>query len=163
VESVKAKLRRAMAAREKAAKAGKAAQSVGSNPYLRRVVTDPELRGSVLRAVKSGRSAYGRFQKSKAPAKTLVEDKRFQRELAAAATAVKEAALTLREDQQEESKKKGRWGRRILLAVAAAGLALVLSENLRTKVLDLLFGAEEEFEYTTVTEPNSTVPEKVAA
>jgi hypothetical protein len=29
-----------------------------------------------------------------------------------------------------------------------AGLALVGSEKLRSKVLDALFGAEEEFEYT---------------
>ena len=32
-------------------------------------------------------------------------------------------------------------------------LALALSEGLRKKVLDALFGAEEEFEYTASTTP----------
>ena len=36
-----------------------------------------------------------------------------------------------------------------------AGLALGLSEGLRNKVLDALFGAEEEFEYTSSTTSNS--------
>ena len=36
-----------------------------------------------------------------------------------------------------------------------AGLALAMSEGLRKKVLDALFGAEEEFEYTASTTPDS--------
>jgi len=39
---------------------------------------------------------------------------------------------------------------RVLLTIAAV-LALVLSEGLRSKVLDLLFGAEEEFDYSSTT------------
>jgi hypothetical protein len=34
-------------------------------------------------------------------------------------------------------------------------LAFVLSEGLRKKALDTLFGAEEEFEYTSPTTPTS--------
>ena len=37
-----------------------------------------------------------------------------------------------------------------------AGAALALSEGLRKKVLDAMFGAEEEFEYTATTTPNSS-------
>ena len=37
--------------------------------------------------------------------------------------------------------------------LVGAGLALALSEGLRKKVLDALFGAEEEFEYTSTTTP----------
>ena len=33
----------------------------------------------------------------------------------------------------------------------SAGVALAVSEGLRKKVLDALFGAEEEFEYTSTT------------
>jgi hypothetical protein len=42
-----------------------------------------------------------------------------------------------------------------LLFVGLVGgvLALALSEGLRRKVLDALFGAEEEFEYTASTTP----------
>ena len=32
-------------------------------------------------------------------------------------------------------------------------IALAVSEDLRKKVLDALFGAEEEFEYTSTTSP----------
>src|SRR3712207_6960774 len=38
-------------------------------------------------------------------------------------------------------------------STVAGGLALALSEGLRKKVLDALFGAEEEFEYTSTTTP----------
>jgi hypothetical protein len=52
-------------------------------------------------------------------------------------------------------KKRRGFGRILLLAVVGGGLALALSEDLRKKVLDALFGAEEEFEYTATTTPNS--------
>ena len=37
-------------------------------------------------------------------------------------------------------------------------LAIALSEDLRTKVLDLLFGAEEEFDYSSTTAPAEPAP-----
>ena len=43
-----------------------------------------------------------------------------------------------------------------MLGIVGAGLALALSEGLRKKVLDALFGAEEEFEYTSTTTPVAT-------
>jgi hypothetical protein len=45
----------------------------------------------------------------------------------------------------------------VLLAVAGV-LAISLSEGLRTKVLDLLFGAEEEFDYSSTTAPAEPAP-----
>ena len=50
-------------------------------------------------------------------------------------------------------KKKRRKGRLLLVGTRRRGLALALSEGLRKKVLDALFGAEEEFEYTASTTP----------
>jgi len=44
----------------------------------------------------------------------------------------------------------------LLLGVVGAGVALAVSEGLRKKVLDALFGAEEEFEYTSTTSSPST-------
>ena len=38
-----------------------------------------------------------------------------------------------------------------MLGIAGAGVALAVSSDLRKKVLDTLFGAEEEFEYTSTT------------
>ena len=48
-------------------------------------------------------------------------------------------------------RRSGGLGRLLLVGLAGAGLALALSEGLRKKVLDRLFGAEEEFEYTSTT------------
>src|SRR5215218_3948700 len=145
-----------MAAKKKAAKAGAGAYAAGkavrSNPYLQRLMEDPELRENLRSAYTSARKAYGRVN-GKAPAKAL-DDKKVQRELKDAASSLKEAADSLR----GKKPKKRRPGSLILVALVGAGLALALSESLRKKVLDALFGAEEEFEYTasTTPEPSST-------
>ncbi len=51
-----------------------------------------------------------------------------------------------------EPKKKGKCGpslrHLLLLTIIGTVLALAVSEPLRSKVLDILFGAEEEFQYT---------------
>ena len=47
-----------------------------------------------------------------------------------------------------------------MIGVVGAGLALAVSEDLRKKVLDALFGAEEEFEYTSTTAPATPAPER---
>ena len=82
------------------------------------------------------------------------ENKKVQKDLREAATSLKDAAESLRDGK----KKKRRKGRLLLLAIIGGGIALVASEGLRKKVLDALFGAEEEFEYTasTTPEPSST-------
>lgn len=46
-------------------------------------------------------------------------------------------------------RRGGGFGRLLLLGAIGAGLALALSEALRKKVLDHLFGVEEEFEYSS--------------
>jgi hypothetical protein len=44
----------------------------------------------------------------------------------------------------------------ILLAIVGGVVALVVSEGARKAVLDALFGAEEEFEYTSTTSINGS-------
>lgn len=150
-----------MASKKKAAKAGAGAvaagQAVRSNPYVQRLVEDAELRDNLRSAFVSAKKAYGRVN-GKGPAKAL-DDKKVQREIKDAAASLKEAADSLRGNK----KKKSRKGRLLLLAVVGAGVALVASEGLRKKVLDALFGAEEEFEYTasTTPEPASSSSEPV--
>lgn len=54
-----------------------------------------------------------------------------------------------KQKSEEKPKKKKRRGRKLLflLIVGGAG-ALVLSEDVRNKALDALFGSEEEFQYS---------------
>jgi adenylosuccinate synthase len=143
-----------MAAKKKAAKAGAGAYAAGkavrSNQYVQRVIEDEELRENVRNAFVSAKKAYGRIN-GKGPVKAL-DDKKVQRELKEAATSLKDAADSLRGGKR----KKRRKGRLLLIAFVGAGLALALSEDLRKKALDALFGAEEEFEYTASTTPDSS-------
>ena len=74
--------------------------------------------------------------------------------MADAAASLKEAADSLR----GQKKRKRRKGRLLFVGLVGAGLALALSEGLRKKVLDALFGAEEEFEYTSTTAPAPPAP-----
>ncbi len=61
------------------------------------------------------------------------------------------------EAPQEEAQESsgGGFGKLLLLVLIAGVLALVLSKDLRAKVLDALFGAEEEFDYSSTTMPAS--------
>lgn len=53
------------------------------------------------------------------------------------------------EEEVKAKKKKKRRARRLFfLVVAGGGAALASSKDLRSKVLDRLFGAEKEFTYT---------------
>jgi hypothetical protein len=120
-----------------------------ANPYLQRLIEDADLRDNVRTALDSGKSAANRLSSAKAPQKALIEDKKLQNELRSAAEAVRDAAMALSDaPKHSKPKKKGGFGRKLLFLVVAAGAALALSEGLRSKVLDTLFGAEEEFQYT---------------
>ena len=152
-----------MAAKKKAAKAGAGAFAAGKaardNDYVQKLIEDESLRDDLRTAYESAQKAYGRIN-GKGPQKAL-DDKKVQKELKEAATSLKSAADSLR-----GTKKKKRGGRLLLVTLVGAGLALGLSEGLRGKVLDALFGAEEEFEYTSSTTPNSSssaTTEKVGA
>jgi hypothetical protein len=145
-----------MGAKKKAAAAGTgavgAAKAAKDNPYVQRIVEDDELRDNLQAAYESARDAYGRLSSSKKPAKALIDDKKLQRDLKSALDSIRDAGEALREAPKRSSKKKGGgFFRKLLLAGVAGGLALALSEDLRKKVLDALFGAEEEFEYTSTT------------
>jgi adenylosuccinate synthase len=150
-----------MAVTGKAAKAGAGAYAAGkaarNNTYVQRLVEDEELRHSLRTAYESARKAYTRMSNGKGPAKALMEDKKVQRELREAATSLRDAADSLR----ARPKRKRRRGRLLVIGLVGAGLALALSEPLRKKVLDALFGAEEEFEYTSTTTPASAPSEPV--
>src|SRR4051795_13040573 len=115
----------------RADKARQAAQSAGSNPYVRRVIEDGELRNSVREAFEAARHAYQRMSNGKGPVKALTEDKKVQRDLRTVAESLREAS-----DQIRGKRKRRRWGRVLVIAVLGAVLAIALSEDLRKMVLD---------------------------
>ena len=57
---------------------------------------------------------------------------------------------------QKKKKKRGGLGKLILLALIGGVVALAVSEGARKAVLDTLFGAEEEFEYTSTSSINGS-------
>ena len=130
-------------------KAQKAAMQARANPYLRRIAEDEDLRQNLYDAYDSVRKAYSRLSNGKSPTKQIFDDKKFQKEVKNAASNVRDASVALR----EAPKKKGGLSlkRVLLVGVVGTGVALAVSEGLRKKVLDTLFGAEEEFEYTSNT------------
>jgi hypothetical protein len=137
------------AARTTAKKAGRAAVEARSNPYVQRLIEDPDLRDNVREAFESARSAYRRMSNGKAPAKALVEDKKLQRDLRDASQSLREAAEQIR----GKRRKKHRGRRLLMLVIIGGAAALIISESARKAVLDKLFGAEEEFEYSSTTTP----------
>jgi len=146
-----------MGAKKKAAKAGAAAAAVRQSPYVRRIAEDEDLRANLWSAYESARDAVGRLQNGKHPTKQIFDDKKLQKDIKAAAESFKEASVALREAPKRK-RKGGGLGKLLLLGIVGSGLALAVSEELRKKVLDALFGAEEEFEYTSTTAPVTPTP-----
>jgi len=138
-----------MASSKKAAKAQSAAQDAWESPYVQRLMQDEELRDNLKVALESARSAYGRLSDGKAPTKVLVDDKRFQKDVKKAGEALSAAGTALREGPKRQ--RKGGVGKLLLLGIVGGAVALAVSEDLRNKALDALFGKEEEFDYTSTT------------
>ncbi len=134
---------------KRAVKAGKAARD---NAYIQRFMDDDDLRDNLRTAFESSKKAYGRMSNGKGPSAALLDDKKVQKELKEAASSLRDAAESFR-----GAKRKSKRGRLLLLVIVGAGVALVASESMRNKVLDALFGAEEEFEYSSTTTPQAPV------
>jgi len=129
-----------------------------ATPYIRRVLQDAQLRENVRTAYDSSRSAYARLTNGKAPTKALLEDKKLQRDLQVVVEALRDATTALTEAPKKQVKKSRGFGRKIMILTLGFGLALAGSEKLRTKVLDAVFGKEEEFQYTPPPSTPSTPP-----
>jgi len=145
----------------KAAKAGGVSAVAAASPYVQRLIQDEELRGDLKSAYDSARVAYGRINNGKAPAK-LLDDKKLQKELQNAANSLKSASDSLRAGPKRRKRRGLSFGKLLFLGIIGAGVALGVSEGLRNKVLDALFGAEEEFDYQSTTTPAPPPPTPAA-
>ncbi len=143
-------------AKSKPQKARQAAEGAWGNKYVQRVVSDEDLRENVRVALDNARSAYARLNNGKTTSKVVMDDKRFQKDVKNAAEAFKEAGVALRDGPKR--KRRGGFGKLLLLGIVGAALAIALSEDIRNKVLDALFGKEEEFDYTSGASAPSSAP-----
>jgi len=147
-----------MAAKDRLSKAEAAARAARSNQYLRRLIEDEELRASLMTAYESARGAYGRVSNGKPAGRVLLEDHKLHEQLGDVAAALRDATSSLREAPVEQRRRRGGVLRTLTLLGGGGLLALVLSSGLRSKVLDMLFGAEEEFDYSSTTTPSTPAP-----
>lgn len=138
-----------MATGTRAEKAWETGRSAADNEYIRRLIEDEDLRENLQDAFQSAKRAYGRVNNGQ-PAKRLMDDKKVHRELKSAAESLREAS-----DQLRGKRERHTFRNLLLLSIVGAILAIALSEDLRKAVLDRLFGAEEEFEYTSTTTATS--------
>jgi hypothetical protein len=138
----------------KTARAGDIYENARENPYVQRLMEDEELRDSLKDAFEAAKNAYGRATgNGKGTVKAVTTDKKVQKEMRKAAESMQEASERLR---SKPKKRKGGIGRLLLIAIVGAVVALAVSEGARKAVLDALFGAEEEFEYTSTTSINGS-------
>jgi hypothetical protein len=133
-------------------RAGDLYEAARENPYVQRLIEDEDLRDNLKDAYSSAKKAYTRATgNGKGTVKAVTSDKKVQKEMRQAAEALQEARERL-----QKPKKKHRLGKLLLLAIIGGVVALVVSEGARKAVLDALFGAEEEFEYTSTTSINGS-------
>lgn len=126
-----------------------------ANPYIQRLIEDADLRDSVKTALDATRSAYARLTNGKAPTKLLLDDKRLHNDLRTAIDAIRDASMALSEAPKRARRRRLTFGRTVVIVGVGSGVAIAGSEKLRSKVLDALFGAEEEFEYSPVSSPSA--------
>ena len=139
-------------ATQTADRAGDLYSAARENEYVQRLIEDDELRDNLRDAFDAGRKAYERAT-GKGTVKAVTSDKKVQKDLRTATESLRDASERLRGTRK---RKKSKLGRLILLAVVGAIVALAVSEDARKTVLDALFGAEEEFEYTSTTSINGS-------
>jgi hypothetical protein len=152
-----------MARKDKLGKASRAAKAAQRNPYVQRLIDDEQVRSSLLSAYEAVRGAYERLGNGKPATTALFEDKKLQDELKKAAESLRDASISLRDAPAKPARRARRRGRRLLLLGIGAIGAVASNAGLRSKVLDMMFGAEEEFDYSSTTTAATTTPEPAVA
>lgn len=147
-----------MAAKRKAAKTSAglwaAGKAVRNNPYIERLMNDEDLRDNLQHAFEATQRVYERID-GRGP-QAIMDDKKTRKQVKEAAHSLREAVETLQ--GAKRGRRRKRRGGLLFILLAGGGAAVALNEGLRKKVLDLLFGAEEEFEYSSVTAAQSPPP-----
>lgn len=153
-----------MAKRKKGVQALEGAAALAEvQTIVKRLIEDEDLRDSLGRAIDSSRRVYDRVSSTKKPAK-LLEDKKLQEDAIEALDAIRSVTISLTGVGKSlpspkalaKPRKKRGFGRLVVLAGLGGAVAVAASDQLRSKVLDALFGAEEEFQYSPPPPPTAT-------
>jgi hypothetical protein len=124
-----------------------------SNPYVQQLLKDPRLRKNVRTAVASSRSAFSRVSNGGVHTRSLLEDRKLHNDLSRALSAARDVTITITNTPRRRRRRRLTVRRVLIVGGVGTGVAMAASGKLRSKVLDMLFGAEEEFQYTPP--PNS--------
>jgi hypothetical protein len=152
-----------MAAKDRLSKAEEAARAARNNQYLQKLIEDERLRSSLFSAYEAARGVYARMSNGQPAGRALLEDEKLHKQVGDAVKALREASDSLREPPKRGRRPRGRGLVRMIALIGIGGaLAMVASDGLRSKVLDMLFGAEEEFDYSSSTTPSEAPPAPVA-
>jgi superfamily II DNA or RNA helicase len=153
-----------MAKRKKAVQALEGSAALNEvQTIVRRLVEDEDLREGLGRAIESSRRVYDRVSGTKKPAK-LLEDKKLQEDAIDAFDAIRSVTIALTgvgkslpsPEALRKRRKRGGFGRLVVLVGLGGAAAVAASDDLRSKLLDSLFGAEEEFQYSPPPPPAAT-------
>lgn len=135
--------------------AGDAVSSVRSNPYLQRAINDTQLHDDVRAAVAAGKAIAEHLKSNRSAASKLTADNLYN-ELQGLAVAVRDAGEAIKNAPQAQKPRRGGFGKLLMVGIVGGIAAIALSESLRNKLLDALFGAEEEFQYTPASAAGSS-------
>ncbi len=142
--------------------AGDAVSSVRSNPYLQRALNDTQLHDDVRSAVAAGKAIAEHLKSNRSAASKLTADNLYN-ELQSLAVAVRDAGEAIKSAPQAQKPRRGGFGKLLMVGIVGGIAAIALSESLRNKLLDALFGAEEEFQYTPASAVGSSNGASAAA
>lgn len=141
-----------------------AAANARSNPYVQKLIEDEKVRDDAIAALRSARRAFDRAS-NKGWDKELTKDKKLRREvddalsgfkearsgLVEAANDLKKAKKAQKKSTKQSPKKSHKLRKLLFMAIVGAIIAIAVNEDARKQLLDALFGAEEEFQYTSTT------------
>ena len=136
-----------MAARTKTGEEGRERVTAATtSPWVQRLAEDDELRDNVRVAFEAAKDAFERITDGKSPREAVGRQEVAARTSSRPPTPSRTPAARSRRARRskEEARPRAQAAR---ARRSAAAIALALSEDLRTKVLDALFGEEEEFDY----------------
>jgi hypothetical protein len=136
------------------------ADKARNHPYVYALLHDHKLQKDVRTALASGQRVYARLSNGNVAPRPLLEDKRLHSELGRALGAARDVTITITNTKRKR-RRRLRVGRVLIIGTIGVGVAVATSEKLRSKALDMLFGAEEEFQYTPP--PNSSTAESTTA